>query len=52
MGNVFIMRDLFNDTAKCVSSKMNIEYSNIEADNSLKFLKDVSLLSRDAKEVY
>ena len=46
------MCDLFNDTAKCVPSKMNIEYSNIEADNSLKFLKDVSLLSRDAKEVY
>lgn len=50
--SVFIMCDLFNETAKCVSSKMNIEYNNIEADNSLKFLKDVSLLPRDAKEVY
>ena len=49
---VFIMCDLFNEIAKKVSSKMNIVYNKVEADNSLKFLKDVSSLPKDAKEIY
>ncbi len=31
---------------------MNIKYNEIEANNSLKFLKDVYLLPKDAKEIY
>lgn len=50
--SVFIMCDLFNEIAKEVAFKMNITYNKAEADNSLKFLKDVSLLTRDAKEIY
>ena len=49
---VFIMCDLFNKIAKEVSLKMNIIYNKVEAGNSLKFLKDVSLLPKDAKEIY
>ena len=50
--SVFIMCDLFNDTAKDVSCNMKIEYNESEANNSLKFLKDVYLLPPDAKEIY
>lgn len=49
---VFVMCDLFNKVAKEISSKMNITYNKVEADNSLKFLKDVSSLPKDAKEIY
>lgn len=49
---VFIMCDLFNDIAKEVSSIMNVKYNEVEANNSLKFLKDVYLLPKDAKEIY
>jgi len=49
---VFIMCDLFNDIAKEVSCNMNVQYNEIEANNSLKFLKDVYLLPKDAKEIY
>lgn len=31
---------------------MNIKYNEIEANNSLKFLKDVYLLPKDAKKIY
>lgn len=50
--SVFIMCDLFNDIAKEVSCKMHLTYNKIEANNSLKFLKDVYLLPKDAKEIY
>ena len=49
---VFIMCSLFNDIAKEVSCKMNITYNEVEANNSLKFLKDVYVLPKDAKEIY
>lgn len=49
---VFIMCDLFNDVAKEVSCNMNFKYNEVEANNSLRFLKDVSLLPKDAKRVY
>lgn len=49
---VFIMCSLFNEIAKEVSCKMNITYNEIEANNSLKFLKDVYVLPKDAKEIY
>ena len=49
---VFTMCDLFNDIAKEVACKMNINYNEIEANNSLKFLKDIQLLPKDAEEIY
>lgn len=49
---VFIMCSLFNEIAKEVSCKMNITYNEIEANNSFKFLKDVYVLPKDAKEIY
>nr|WP_312576945.1 aminoglycoside 6-adenylyltransferase [Sedimentibacter sp.] len=50
--SVFIMCDLFNKIAKDITFKMNINYNEIEANNSLKFLKDVYLLPKDAKKIY
>ncbi len=50
--SVFIMCDLFNDIANEVSCNMSIIYNEAEANNSLKFLKDVYLLPKDAKEIY
>lgn len=50
--SVFIMCDLFNDIAKDIACKMNIKYNELEANNSLKFLKDVHLLPKDAKKIY
>ncbi|WP_294169632.1 aminoglycoside 6-adenylyltransferase [uncultured Clostridium sp.] len=50
--SVFIMCDLFNDIAKEIACKMNIKYNETEANNSLKFLKDVHLLPKDAKKIY
>lgn len=49
---VFIMCDLFNDMAKEVSSEMNVNYNEVEANNSLKFLKDVFVLPKDAVKIY
>lgn len=49
---VFIMCDLFNDIAKDVARSMKVNYNEIEANNSLKFLKDVHKLPKDAKEIY
>ncbi|TGE36290.1 aminoglycoside 6-adenylyltransferase [Desulfosporosinus fructosivorans] len=49
---VFIMCDLFDGIAKEVSHIMNVRYNEIEANNSLKFLKDVYLLPKNAKEIY
>lgn len=50
--SVFIMCDLFNCLAKEIAGKMNIKYDEIQANNSLKFLKDVHLLPKDAKKIY
>lgn len=49
--SAFIMCDLFNEIAEDVSTKMNIKYNNTEANNSLKFLKVVKSLPKDAKEI-
>lgn len=49
---VFIMCDLFDGIAKEVSHIMNVRYNEIEANNSLKFLKDIYLLPKNAKEIY
>ena len=49
---VFIMCDLFNDIAKEVSFIMNVKYNEVEANNSLKFLKDVCTLPKDAEKIY
>lgn len=49
---VFIMCDLFNDIAKEVSFIMNVKYNEVEANNSLKFLKDVCVLPKDAEKIY
>ncbi|GAU75439.1 aminoglycoside 6-adenylyltransferase [Fusibacter sp. 3D3] len=49
---VFIMCDLFDDVAKEVSCTMDIDYNKNEASNSMKFLKDVYLLPKDAKAIY
>ena len=46
------MCSLFDEIAKEVAYKMNITYNEIEANNSLKFLKDVHVLPKDAKEIY
>jgi aminoglycoside 6-adenylyltransferase len=50
--SVYIMCDLFNEIGKEVACKMNVTYNEIEANNSLKFLKDVQVLPKDAKEIY
>lgn len=49
---VFIMCDLFNRIAENVSNTMEVTYNQMEADNSLKFLKDVYVLPKNAKEIY
>ncbi len=49
---VFIMCDLFDRIAKEVSHIMSVKYNEIEANNSLKFLKDTFALPKDAKEIY
>jgi aminoglycoside 6-adenylyltransferase len=50
--SVFIMCDLFDDIAKDVACNMKVKYNEIEANNSLKFLKDVHLLPKNGKEIY
>lgn len=50
--SVFIMCDLFDDIANDVACNMKVKYNEIEANNSLKFLKDVHLLPKNAKEIY
>jgi aminoglycoside 6-adenylyltransferase len=50
--SVFIMCDLFNDIAKEISYIMNVKYNEVEANNSLKFLKDVFVLPKDAEKIY
>ena len=50
--SVFIMCDLFNDMAKEVSFIMNVKYNEVEAKNSLTFLKDVFVLPKDTEKIY
>lgn len=50
--SVFIMCDIFNNIAKEVSFIMNIKYNEVDANNSLKFLKDVFVLPKDAEKIY
>jgi len=49
---VFMNGSRTNDIAKDVSFSMNVKYNEIEAINSLKFLKDVHILPKDAQEIY
>ncbi|WP_282434370.1 aminoglycoside 6-adenylyltransferase [Desulfosporosinus orientis] len=49
---VFLMCELFDGVAKEVSPLINARYNEIEANNSLKFLKAVYSLPKDAKEIY
>lgn len=50
--SVFTMCNLFDDIANEIAPKINVTYNQLEANNSLKFLKDVNLLPKDAKEIY
>ena len=50
--SVFTMCDMFDTIAKEVAGNMEFEYNEIEANNSLQYLKDVNTLPRDAKEIY
>lgn len=50
--SVFIMADLFEETAVKVSDELNLKYNFEEASNSKSYLKHISELSQDAKEIY
>jgi aminoglycoside 6-adenylyltransferase len=50
--SVFIMCDLFDTIAKEVACNMGFKYNEIEANNSMQYLKDVNVLPKDAKEIY
>ncbi|MDN5342584.1 MAG: aminoglycoside 6-adenylyltransferase [Oceanotoga sp.] len=50
--SVFIMCDLFDKVALELSKGLNMNYNKLEAKNSLKFLKDVYKLPKDANEIY
>jgi aminoglycoside 6-adenylyltransferase len=50
--SVFIMCELFDTVAKEVAQNMCFHYDEIEANNSLQYLRDVHLLPKDAKEIY
>lgn len=50
--SVFIMCDLFNETAREVSHHVNANYDENEANNSLQYLRDVFALPKDAQEIY
>jgi aminoglycoside 6-adenylyltransferase len=50
--SAFIMCELFHSTAKEVAEKMDFKYNEMEAKNSLKFLKDIYLLPKDATHIY
>ena len=49
---VFVMCDLFDAVARELSEQMGTLYNQVEADSSLKFLRDVSVLPKDAKAIY
>lgn len=50
--SVFIMCDMFDTIAKEVALNMKFEYNEMEAKNSLLYLKHVNILPKDAKEIY
>ncbi len=50
--SVFIMCDLFNGIAEELAGIMKVEYNETESKNSLEFLRHVSQLPADAKEIY
>ncbi len=50
--SVFIMCDMFDSIAKEVAYNMKFEYKEIEARNSLQYLKDVKILPKNAKKMY
>ncbi|WMJ87578.1 aminoglycoside 6-adenylyltransferase [Anaerocolumna sp. MB42-C2] len=51
-GSVFIMCDMFDTIAKEVANNMKFEYNELEAENSLQYLKHVTILPKDAKDIY
>ena len=50
--SVFTMCDLFHTVAIETAETANFEYNITEAANSLKFLKDVQALPKDAAKIY
>lgn len=50
--SVFIMCDLFNETARELESRWGLIYNEEEAQASYGFLKHVHTLPKDAKEIY
>ena len=50
--SVFIMCNMFDTIAKEVANNMKFEYNELEAKNSLQYLKHVTKLPKDAKEIY
>ncbi len=50
--SVFIMCDLFNEIAEELAVIMKVKYNETEAKNSLMFLRHVSQLPADTKEIY
>ncbi len=49
---VFIMCDLFDETANEISSRLTYDYDQVEAYNSRYYLEHVSVLPSDAKEIF
>lgn len=49
--SVFILCELFEQTARFVACDLEFKYNQTEADNSLSFLKNAYTLPKDAKEV-
>jgi aminoglycoside 6-adenylyltransferase len=50
--SVFIMCELFHTVAKETAQRLHFSYDEIEAKNSLQYLKEVQALPKDAKELY
>lgn len=46
------MCELFHETAVEIGGQLDLTYNTQEALNSMKHLKDVYLLPKDAKELY
>lgn len=49
---VFTMCELFHETAIEIGCQLDLTYNTREASNSMKYLKDVYCLPKDAKELY
>lgn len=50
--SVFIMVELFEEVTIKVSQELGFSYNNMEALNSITYLKQVRLLSHDATEIF